>query len=159
MAKDVTIAGATYTAVPGIQVPKSGGGDALFLDADDYAPLASPALTGTPTAPTATAGDNSTQIATTAYADTAVSNAVAKEILFFSGQTVSAANNAQICRIPSSGTNSAITADHVVLEAVWANPAYITSNVTWTSYAGYIVFTGTCTASTTLTVTLGKKGN
>lgn len=84
---------------------------------------------------------------------------VAEEILHFSGQTVSAANNAQICRIPSSGTNSAITADHVVLEAVWGNPAYITSNVTWTSYAGYITFTGTCTASTTLTVTLGKKGN
>jgi hypothetical protein len=31
------------------------------------APLASPALTGTPTAPTASAGDNSTKIATTAY--------------------------------------------------------------------------------------------
>ena len=33
------------------------------------APLASPALTGNPTAPTQTAGDNSTKIATTAYAD------------------------------------------------------------------------------------------
>jgi hypothetical protein len=31
------------------------------------APLASPALTGTPTAPTATAGTNTTQVATTAY--------------------------------------------------------------------------------------------
>jgi hypothetical protein len=31
------------------------------------APTASPALTGTPTAPTASAGDNSTKIATTAY--------------------------------------------------------------------------------------------
>jgi hypothetical protein len=31
------------------------------------APLASPALTGTPTAPTAAASDNSTKIATTAY--------------------------------------------------------------------------------------------
>jgi hypothetical protein len=39
------------------------------------APLASPELTGTPTAPTATAGNNSTQIATTAYADTAAANA------------------------------------------------------------------------------------
>ena len=38
-----------------------------------YAPLASPALTGTPTAPTATAGDNSTQIATTAFVTTAIS--------------------------------------------------------------------------------------
>lgn len=33
------------------------------------APLASPTLTGTPLAPTASAGDNSTQIATTAYVD------------------------------------------------------------------------------------------
>lgn len=39
-----------------------------------YAPLASPALTGTPTAPTATSGDNSTQIATTAFVQDAVSN-------------------------------------------------------------------------------------
>lgn len=38
-----------------------------------YAPLASPALTGTPTAPTATAGDNSTQIATTAFVTSAIS--------------------------------------------------------------------------------------
>lgn len=37
-----------------------------------FAPLASPALTGTPTAPTAAALTDSTQIATTAYADAAV---------------------------------------------------------------------------------------
>lgn len=39
------------------------------------APLASPALTGTPTAPTATAGTNTTQIATTEFVKTAVDNA------------------------------------------------------------------------------------
>lgn len=38
-----------------------------------YAPLASPALTGTPTAPTAAAGDNSTRLATTAFVRAAVS--------------------------------------------------------------------------------------
>lgn len=37
------------------------------------APLASPALTGSPTAPTQVEGDNSTKLATTAYADRAVS--------------------------------------------------------------------------------------
>jgi hypothetical protein len=42
-----------------------------------YAPLANPALTGTPTAPTASAGTNTTQIATTAFVSTAVSNLVA----------------------------------------------------------------------------------
>jgi hypothetical protein len=39
---------------------------------DLKAPLASPSLTGTPLAPTATPGTNNTQIATTAYADAAV---------------------------------------------------------------------------------------
>ena len=42
-----------------------------------YAPLASPALTGTPTAPTATAGTSTTQVATTAFVGTAISNLVA----------------------------------------------------------------------------------
>jgi hypothetical protein len=37
------------------------------------APLASPTLTGTPLAPTATAGTNTTQIATTAFVNTAIS--------------------------------------------------------------------------------------
>ena len=41
---------------------------------DSKAPLASPALTGTPTAPTAAAGTNSTQLATTAFVTTAVAN-------------------------------------------------------------------------------------
>jgi hypothetical protein len=41
-----------------------------------YAPLASPALTGVPTAPTATAGTNTTQIATTAYVGTAINNLI-----------------------------------------------------------------------------------
>lgn len=37
------------------------------------APLASPALTGNPTAPTQTAGNNSTRLATTAFVQAAVS--------------------------------------------------------------------------------------
>lgn len=42
----------------------------------DKADKASPALTGTPTAPTAAAGTNTTQIATTAFVGTALSNLV-----------------------------------------------------------------------------------
>ena len=41
--------------------------EALNTEVDLKAPLASPALTGTPTAPTATAGTNTTQLATTAF--------------------------------------------------------------------------------------------
>ena len=43
---------------------------------DAKAPLASPALTGTPTAPTAGAGTNTTQIATTAFVKAAIDSAV-----------------------------------------------------------------------------------
>ena len=42
-----------------------------------FAPKNSPAFTGTPTAPTATAGTNTTQIATTEFVSTAVTNAMA----------------------------------------------------------------------------------
>jgi hypothetical protein len=45
--------------------------------ASTYAPLASPALTGTPTAPTAAANTNTTQIATTAYVQTELADLVA----------------------------------------------------------------------------------
>ena len=40
------------------------------------APLASPTFTGTPAAPTATAGTNTTQIATTAFVNTAIGNKI-----------------------------------------------------------------------------------
>ena len=78
----VTTKGGTTTAV-GIQYAGScyeasratsdGNGKNI---SDTYAPLASPALTGTPTAPTATVGTNTTQIATTAFVTTAISNAI-----------------------------------------------------------------------------------
>ena len=41
-----------------------------------FAPLASPAFTGTPTAPTQTASDNSTKIATTAFVTAAIATAI-----------------------------------------------------------------------------------
>ena len=43
---------------------------------DTKATLVSPSSTGTPTAPTVSANDNSTKIATTAYVETAVTNLV-----------------------------------------------------------------------------------
>jgi hypothetical protein len=50
------------------------------------ADLASPTFTGTPAAPTASAGNNSTQIATTAYVDAAVTGGVAG-VASLNGQT------------------------------------------------------------------------
>ena len=47
-------------------------GTGAYATIANYAPLASPALTGTPTAPTATGGTNTTQIATTAFVQSAI---------------------------------------------------------------------------------------
>ena len=55
--------------------------DALALKA----PLNSPALTGTPTAPTATASSNDTTIATTAFVKTAVSGVTVDDALIYKG--------------------------------------------------------------------------
>ena len=52
-------------------IQKINGNDALT------APIASPTLTGTPAAPTATAGNNTTQIATTAFVTAAVNSGTA----------------------------------------------------------------------------------
>jgi hypothetical protein len=56
-----------------------GGNAAVFVtataeDFDELAPLASPVLTGTPTAPTAAVGTNTTQIATTAFVNAEIAN-------------------------------------------------------------------------------------
>lgn len=53
--------------------------DAFILNKPDLtvlAPLASPAFTGTPTAPTPTAGDNSTKVSTTAFVTAAIATAI-----------------------------------------------------------------------------------
>ncbi len=61
---------------------KSGGSSSQFLkangsvDSTAYAPLASPALTGNPTAPTQAANNNSTRIATTAYVQTELADLI-----------------------------------------------------------------------------------
>lgn len=80
--------------VPGVDVSAAGADSPLLLrtfisqaiiailggtivNQNGLAPLASPAFTGTPTAPTQTAGNNSTRIATTAFVKTAVDNLIA----------------------------------------------------------------------------------
>ena len=74
MILDGTIVDADINASAAIAQSKVSG---LTSDLDLKAPLASPALTGTPTAPTAAAGTNTTQVATTAFVGTAVADLVA----------------------------------------------------------------------------------
>lgn len=81
-----------------------------------------------------------------------------RTILYFRNQAVSATTG-QIMRIPASGTNSNITANTVVLECSFADPSAIATDVTWTSYNGYVTFSGTCSTATTANVVLGQKNN
>lgn len=81
-AAERTIPGATST-VPKMDGTAAIGTETAFAKGDHVhptdtsrAPLASPALTGTPTAPTAAAGNNTTQIATTAFVQTEIASKV-----------------------------------------------------------------------------------
>lgn len=76
------------------------------------APLNSPAFTGVPTAPTATSGTNTIQLATTAFVQTAISG--------FSGVLTTVLTGL------STATSTAITASDTVLSAFGKLQAQIT---------------------------------
>ena len=80
---DANTADEEVVSLPGISVGGNAGtasaaqaGSTLRADLDARAPLNSPAFTGTPIAPTAAAGTNTTQLATTAFVRTAVAGVV-----------------------------------------------------------------------------------
>lgn len=98
---DPIIVGLAYTELSTARTPlphatshENGGSDALVLaesqitnlltDLAAKAPLTSPALTGTPTAPTASNGTNTTQLATTAFV---LANAGAGAVTSVAGRT------------------------------------------------------------------------
>jgi hypothetical protein len=78
-----------------------GWGNVPVANVTGAAPLASPVLTGTPTAPTATGGTNTTQIATTAFVANAISGVTAGGAPYFkatmsTNQTLTAGTAAKI---------------------------------------------------------------
>lgn len=79
------------------------------------APLASPALTGTPTAPTASAGTNTTQVATTAFVATAVANGMANVggTVYYGTSSTAAGTAAKVASV-SSNMPSTLTAGLMV---------------------------------------------
>lgn len=75
-------ANAASTTTPAMDGTASAGSESAYARGDHRhptdstrAPLASPALTGVPTAPTAAAGTATTQLATCAFVETAIANA------------------------------------------------------------------------------------
>lgn len=96
-------------------------GDHVHPTDTSRAPLASPAFTGTPTAPTPSAGSNSTNIATTAFVNTAISSAVA-DITSFEFEVVTT--------LPASGEKGII---YLVAHAHGIGDAY--DEYIWTGSA------------------------
>jgi hypothetical protein len=150
----------------------------LATDLAAKAPLASPALTGVPTAPTATAGTNTTQVATTAFVGTAVSNLVASapaaldtlnELATALGNDASFSTTVSTS-IGSKIAKSDITAKGAILvgtgsgtytsQTVGTNGQVLTANsaqadgVEWTTISGYSAPTlGATSISSGATVT------
>jgi hypothetical protein len=88
------------------------------------APLASPALTGNPTAPTQTAGNNSTRLASTAYVDTASGLLVPKSTVTTKGDLIVASGSAAVARLGVGADGNVLTADAASTNGVkWAAPA------------------------------------
>lgn len=99
------------------------------------APLASPALTGTPTAPTATAGTKTTQVATTAFVDTAITNAIAgiQGITYEVVQTLPSTGEAGVIYlVPNSGSGQ-----NIYDEYIWMGTAFEKIGSTDVDLSGY----------------------
>lgn len=79
-----------YTGVLNAQALRVAGSllsSANLSDVANIAFLNSPAFTGNPTAPTQTAGNNSTRLATTSFVATAIANAISSLVISFNTQT------------------------------------------------------------------------
>jgi hypothetical protein len=99
------------------------------------APLASPALTGTPTAPTAAVGTDTTQIATTAFVKAAIA-AASIGIQFEIVQSLPASGNASTIYLLSHGG----TAPDVYDEYIWINNAWEKIGTTQVDLSNYVQF-------------------
>lgn len=83
-----------------------------------------------------------------------IETSIANKVLYYTSQACSALTG-NFCTI----SNAKITANHVVAEAVFADPSAITTGVTWTTANGSLVLNGTCFRATTVNIVLVKKNN
>lgn len=100
------------------------------------------------------AGSLTSQIQTLSNQVSTLNTKATNKVLYLTGIACSATTGNFV-----SYSNSAITADHVVAECVFANPSAIGTDVTWTTSNGKITLNGTCASATTANLVLVKKDN
>lgn len=110
-----TIGALTTTSFGRALLEKTGGNILTYIGA---AGTASPAFTGNPTAPTQSAGDNSTKLATTAYADASVSASLNTKL-------TKASNLSDLTNVTTARTNLGATTVGAALFTL-TNPGAIT---------------------------------
>lgn len=96
---------------------------------DTKAPLASPALTGTPTAPTPTAGDNTTKLATTAFVQNAVSSSAVAALDDIGDVTITTPADNEVLAF-NSGTGTFINQTASEAGLAPASHSHAISNIT-----------------------------
>ena len=136
MAQNVTIAGASYTGVPAIEVPKTGGGTATFADPSGV-----------------TAGDADV-VSGKKYLN---SSGVLRTGTLASTDAITV-NIASFNSLPQTVSDASITADHVAVHCELGTPTAMTGDWTITTSAGSLTVSGTMTGSTTLQLVLVKSG-
>jgi len=134
---------------------------AISTAVSGLASLASPALTGTPTAPTAAAGTNTTQVATTAYAKAAADAArTAAEATAASDATTKVATEVTNRNSAISTHNSATTNVHGITDtSALALTATVNSGLALKANLASPTFTGTVSGITSTMVGLGNVDN
>lgn len=139
-------ANAPYTSTPAMDGTASAGSSANFAKGDhvhptdtSLAPLASPIFTGTPAAPTAAAGTDTTQIASTAFVKAAITSAV-------SG--ITGMSYEVVASLPGTGAAGKIylvsnsgSAPNTYDEYIWVGSAFEKIGTTAVDLSGYMLTT------------------
>ncbi|NBU29972.1 MAG: hypothetical protein EBS41_00420 [Actinobacteria bacterium] len=148
------LTGALYwnTAVPEMRVYTGTVWQTTYAPVSGYAPLADPAFTGTPTAPTATVDANTTQIATTAYV-IGQANSTAGTIAMNGTQAAgTSVKFARADHVHPSDTSRAPLASPTFTGVPAAPTAAVDTNTTQLATTAYVIAQGylkSATANTT----------